>query len=248
MKSDVSVKFLCHRRELPSLGFSLIELLVSIAVIAVLMVIIIAVSGQVVESARSSKCAGNLRQIGTAFLLYANDHNGYLPPQVGGQPEGGSTWWHASGTWYTNLLVKGGYLPDVGWISENWGNSDAGYWRCPSVPDEYLECGGGYGANYKLINWWGQGYQHGASLITLRNPGRIWLIGDAIRKTEIPTTDIMCTCPLDNPNRTDIGLPDGRHNGHCNIAFADGHVESISAESIYDGTEDVFGAGDNYGL
>jgi len=248
MKIDVTADTLCHYREHFRRGFSLIEILVSIAVIAVLAAISIAVSSRVSESARSSKCAGNLRQISTAFLLYANDHGGYLPPQIGQEPEEDGPWWQAEGSWYTNLLVQNGYLPDVGWENESWGNSASGYWRCPSVHDEQLGWGGGYGANNKLMSWWGQGYQHGASLYTLKNPGSIWLIGDAIRKTEPPITDIMCGCPICNPNRTDIALPDGRHNSMCNVAFIDGHVESIPIESIYDGTADVFGHDDYHGF
>lgn len=67
------------KRENPMLGskkaFTLIELLVVIAVIAILASILFPVLARSKESARTAKCAGNLKQIGTALLMYAQDHN-----------------------------------------------------------------------------------------------------------------------------------------------------------------------------
>src|SRR5215469_15437010 len=60
-------------------GFTLIELLVVIAIIAVLAAVILAVLAQAQEKGRSTQCLGNLRQWGTAFRMYADDNDDYLP-------------------------------------------------------------------------------------------------------------------------------------------------------------------------
>ncbi len=60
-------------------GFTLIELLVVIAIIAVLAAMLFPVFARAREKARSSRCLANLKQIGMAWLMYADDYDG-LPP------------------------------------------------------------------------------------------------------------------------------------------------------------------------
>jgi prepilin-type N-terminal cleavage/methylation domain-containing protein/prepilin-type processing-associated H-X9-DG protein len=61
-------------------GFTLIELLVVIAIIAILAAILFPVFAQVRESARSATCKSNLKQIGAAVAMYAQDYDEVTVP------------------------------------------------------------------------------------------------------------------------------------------------------------------------
>lgn len=62
-----------------NIPFTLIELLMVIAIIVMLMAILLPSLRNAKESARQSLCRSNLKQCGTAFTLYANDNNDWLP-------------------------------------------------------------------------------------------------------------------------------------------------------------------------
>lgn len=60
-------------------GFTLVELLVVIAIIGLLAALLFPVFAKVREKARQTTCASNLRQLGQAFMLYAQDYDQRLP-------------------------------------------------------------------------------------------------------------------------------------------------------------------------
>src|SRR5579862_3701713 len=69
-----------RRSESLRTGFTLIELMVVVVIIAILAAILFPVFGQAREVARSVDCKEHLSQLGEALQLYAHDYDGRLPP------------------------------------------------------------------------------------------------------------------------------------------------------------------------
>ncbi len=105
------------KRHLQKSGFTLIELLVVISIIALLLAIMMPALGKVKRKAQSVVCRTRLKQMGVAFLLYAQDNDDEFVMNEPG-------WGTADAYWFYRISV---YLSDV-----QGGQKLAGFLRCPS--------------------------------------------------------------------------------------------------------------------
>jgi len=88
-------------------GFTLIELLVVIAIIAILAAILFPVFARAREKARQSSCASNLKQIGLAGMMYAQDYDERFPMNHSGAQVNGRwvEWWSVLQPYVNNWNV-----------------------------------------------------------------------------------------------------------------------------------------------
>lgn len=74
---------LCRRQALGGRGaFTLVDVLVSLVIIAILMGLLLPAMSTASESARRVACQSNVRQIGLAIVMYADDYGGSMPTSV----------------------------------------------------------------------------------------------------------------------------------------------------------------------
>lgn len=119
-------------------GFTLIELLVVIAIIAILAAILFPVFARAREKARQSSCQSNLKQIGLAYAMYAQDYDERLPRGVGyiavgtpADPPGTNTVYGLQGEFYITLApyIKNEQIfncPSSPYTNWNAGNTTGG--------------------------------------------------------------------------------------------------------------------------
>lgn len=87
-------------------GFTMMELLVVIALIAILAAILLPTLSRSKSQTRSIACLNNLRQLTLSWHLYAGDFNDLMVPNnnIAGKPPG-SSWCQGTGILETNTTV-----------------------------------------------------------------------------------------------------------------------------------------------
>lgn len=101
-------------------GFSLLELLVVIAILALLIAILLPALGQARHQARRTACAANLRQVGVAIHMYAEDFANTIPFGPKGRPVTATNFYTVTGDVTSLLSLEDGAPVGLGLLLDGY--------------------------------------------------------------------------------------------------------------------------------
>ena len=220
----------CRRR-----AFTLIELLIVIAVIAILAAILLPVLDQAKQRAWETSCINNHKQLATAWLIYEHDNNGNLviddpsaPPTVGGTNDPSWVYGDMTTPDATNaaLIQMGLLYPDA---------NNVGIYHCPADQAPYAIDPGSpthirsYSMQAQLAY-----YQNGSPKTFELGYPPMYKENQILRVPPCSTIVFLDESP-DTINDGFFAVwvvanqwadfPAFWHGDGCNFSFADGHVE-----------------------
>jgi prepilin-type N-terminal cleavage/methylation domain-containing protein/prepilin-type processing-associated H-X9-DG protein len=225
-------------------AFTLLELLVVVAVIAIIAALLLPALSKAKDRALAISCLNNTRQLAVAWALYADDHESRLPYNLGGAGVRRIASVRTNLNWVNNVLTWGTESDNTNTATLTeaslgpYVSRAPAVYRCPSdhVLSETQRAAGWSGRvrsysmnamvgdagelSQKGYNVNNPGYEQFFKLTTIPHPGQIFVFldehPDSINDGYFLNRDYY--------NQW-IDLPASYHNGAAAFSFADGHSE-----------------------
>lgn len=222
-------------------NFTLTELLIVIAIIAILAGLLLPALQSARNKARSLQCLNNLKQNGMVFTYYANDYDGYIPARS----TGADRWPQLLSGKCTTALPCGDYLK----LGKNFDRV-----LCPSTTQKlnntlsiadganYYK---GYGihvpqfskARYQNSTIYASSANiHFISTNRIRQASKFHLLLDAAKIRTLTMENLNYNCPDIWINQISAGGVEGgvylRHKGTANVYWLDGHGSATGCSAF----------------
>lgn len=209
----------------PLAGFTLVELLVVVALVAVLAGLLLPALARSRAAAVGTRCLSNQRQLGLAAQLYWDDHGGRAFPERRSRTNGGWNYWF-------------GWLADGAEGQRDFDPTQGSLWpylqgrsvsACPAfqrpgTPIKAKAAGAAFGYGYNLLV--GTRTESGIRLATVAQPSGLAVFTDCAQVNDFQAPASPEHPMLEEFYYFDLASPTVhfRHRGAAAAAFVDGHV------------------------
>ncbi len=232
--------------------FTLIELLVVIAIIAILSAMLLPALGKARDSAKSILCVGNLKQIGSAFIMYSGDNQGFFPGyrelDMGNIPI--KRWWNYIATTEGDPTITpastnycSGYIKVYPYHYNNGvPGSYNSTWICPKIssvdaPNSWIS----YAANCHFGQIVPSASYNDANIIEakIKNPSHKFFVADTRMNDPAKVVNWYSYQNFGDLVYPGPGALSVDHSRGLNVSWADGHADWINGQTFVSGQPGV---------
>jgi len=185
-------------------GFTLIELMVVVAILSILAMLLLPAVAKSLGMARRISCMNNMKQMHNAMMCYANDYSGWMPPT------------YCAGRWWIESIHP--YFSDRPF--DGGGPNTSKSYQCPADNKQVL-----FGCNYMYPAYLGH-YAWYPAILSYgpRNLNRCAAPADCSICVDGKSKDMYRLYYDFIFMFNAVQYIDPRHSGGTNVLFADGHV------------------------
>ena len=244
-------------------GFTLVELLVVVAIVGILAGLLLTVVSRGKSRARQIQCANNVRQLGQALQGFRTDHHAF-PPLLDPSDHSETRYWQASLNHQMGLPLDVPYDPQGVWNCPATSRPTGGWWDSHGeiAYDDYNYNAYGLGS-YRQTNSLGLA-EHYSTVASERQTTRVRRVteGDVVSPSEMlavgealygaagvvvdgqvfgranPAT-LSAFGPSEYDYAASTRRASERHQGRANVVFSDGHVEALTLKTLFEDNSDA---------